>query len=177
MTLRGPKTPRNYERLVAGAMVTAGLTLISTAIFSTYAGAATQITVAVAQNKSWGPTLSLKNGDTLYRLSKDSKDKSTCTGACLSVWTPVVLATGQKVPVGDGVSHLGSFTRSNGQRQITYEGLPLYTFVGDTKAGDVNGNVSDTWGHWHSINPANPLVAPTKKGTSGTTTTTSGGYY
>jgi predicted lipoprotein with Yx(FWY)xxD motif len=91
------------------------------------------------------------------------------------VWVPVVLAAGQKAPVGDGVSHLGSFTRSAGVRQVTYEGIPLYTFIGDKKAGQVTGNVKDTWGQWWSINPSSPKTPPKKKGSSTTTTTAPGG--
>jgi predicted lipoprotein with Yx(FWY)xxD motif len=136
-------------------------------------------TIAVSQNKTWGPTLTLKNGDTLYRLTKDSKDKSLCTGKCATVWTPVLLAVGQKAPVGIGVAKLGSFARANGTHQVTYEGIPLYTFTGDKKAGQVTGNIKDTWGQWWSINPKSPLTAPKKSGGSSTTTTvpTGGGAY
>jgi predicted lipoprotein with Yx(FWY)xxD motif len=132
-------------------------------------------TITVAQNKTWGPTLTLMGGDTLYRLTKDSTDKSTCTGKCATIWVPVVLAAGEKKPVGMGVSHLGSFTRAAGVRQVTYEGIPLYTFTGDKKAGQVTGNIKDTWGQWYSINPSSPMTPPKKKGSSPTTTTTSGG--
>ncbi|MGB8196666.1 MAG: hypothetical protein WCF25_06640 [Acidimicrobiales bacterium] len=167
---RGAATLRN------GALLAAGAVLIATGVASVSGAAASPTTIAVAQNKTWGPTLTLKNGDTLYRLTKDSKNKSVCTGQCATIWVPVLLATGQKTPVGSGVSHLGSFTRANGTHQVTYEGIPLYTFSGDKKAGQVTGNIKDTWGQWWSINPASPTTAPKKKGGgSPTTTTTSGG--
>ncbi len=133
-------------------------------------------TITVSQNKTWGPTLTLKDGDTLYRLTKDSNDKSVCTGKCATIWVPVVLAAGQSTPVGVGVSHLGSFTRSDGTRQVTYEGIPLYRFTKDKKAGDVSGNVKDTWGQWWSINPTSPLTPPKKKSGGGSTTTSPIGY-
>jgi len=159
-----------------GALLASGAILVATGVATVSGGAASPTTIAVAQNKTWGPTLTLKNGDTLYRLTKDSKNKSVCTGKCATIWVPVLLATGQKTPVGSGVSHLGSFTRANGAHQVTYEGIPLYTFTGDKKAGQVTGNVKDTWGQWWSINPASPTTAPKKKGGgSPTTTTTSGG--
>jgi predicted lipoprotein with Yx(FWY)xxD motif len=102
-----------------------------------------------------------------------------CTGKCATIWVPVLLASGQKSAVGDGVGKLGSFTRANGTQQVTYEGIPLYTFTGDKKAGQVKGNVKDTWGQWWSINPKSPLVAPKKSGGSSTTTTvpSGGGAY
>jgi predicted lipoprotein with Yx(FWY)xxD motif len=133
-------------------------------------------TIVVSQNKTWGPTLTLKDGATIYRLTKDSKNMSVCTGKCATIWTPVLLATGQSTPTGVGVSHLGSFTRSNGTKQVTYEGIPLYLFTGDKKIGEVTGNVKDTWGQWWSINPKSPLTPPKKKSGGGTTTTSPIGY-
>lgn len=169
---------RSHERGVAAATVATvatGLALIATVAFTSTAGAASAPTITVSQNKTWGATLTLKDGATLYRLTKDSTDKSTCTGKCATVWLPVVLPTGEKAPVGVGVGHLGSFTRSAGVRQVTYEGIPLYTFTGDKKAGQVTGNVKDTWGQWYSINPSSPKTPPKKKGSAPTTTTTAGG--
>ena len=136
--------------------------------------AAAPTTLKVVQNASWGPTLSLKNGDTVYAFAKDAKNKSNCTGACAASWPPVLLAKGQTKADGVGVaaSRLGSIMRANGTHQVTYEGIPLYTFVGDKKAGEVNGNITAFGGAWWSMNPKDPEVAPTKKGT---TTTTAGG--
>ena len=174
-TLRG-HTGRTMPRLLQGVAVASGTLLLASAGAVTVSGAsASPTTISVTQNKTWGPTLTLKDGHTLYRLTKDSKNMSVCTGKCATVWVPVVLATGQKTPVGSGVSHLGSFTRANGTHQVTYEGIPLYTFVGDKKADVITGNIKDTWGQWWSINPSSPLTAPKKKGTSTTTTTSPGG--
>jgi predicted lipoprotein with Yx(FWY)xxD motif len=160
--------------VLQGVAIAGGALLL--ACVATVSGAsASPTTISVAQNKTWGSTLTLKNGRTLYRLTKDSKNMSVCTGKCATVWLPVLLATGQKTPVGNGVSHLGSFTRANGTHQVTYEGIPLYTFIGDKKADEITGNVKDTWGQWWSINPSSPLKAPKKKGGSSTTTTTSPG--
>jgi predicted lipoprotein with Yx(FWY)xxD motif len=168
---------RHRRSISRRSLATLALLAGGAAFLATTAGAsASPTTIAVSQNKTWGPTLTLKNGDTLYRLTTDSKDKSTCSGKCAKTWLPVLLATGQKTPVGDGVSHLGSFARSGGGLQVTYEGIPLYRFIGDKKAGQVTGNVKDTWGQWWSINPKSPLTPPKKSGgSSGTTTTTGGG--
>jgi predicted lipoprotein with Yx(FWY)xxD motif len=169
LTARIPKTLRS------GALLASGAILVATGV-ATVSGASTSpTTIAVTQNKTWGATLTLKDGHTLYRLTKDSTNKSVCTGKCATIWVPVLLATGQKTPVGSGVSHLGSFTRADGTHQVTYEGIPLYTFTGDKKAGALTGNIKDTWGQWWSINPASPKTPPKKKGGSPTTTTTSGG--
>jgi predicted lipoprotein with Yx(FWY)xxD motif len=164
-------------RMLPRIAVASGALVLAGAGVATLSGASTSpVSISVSQNTTWGPTLTLKDGRTLYRLTKDSKNKSVCTAKCATVWVPVVLATGQKTPQGNGVSHLGSFTRANGTHQVTYEGIPLYTFVGDKKADEITGNIKDTWGQWWSINPASPLSAPKKKGgTSTTTTTTPGG--
>jgi predicted lipoprotein with Yx(FWY)xxD motif len=167
---------RTASKLLQGLAIASGAVLLASAGVATVSGAtASPTAISLAQNKTWGPTLTLKNGHTVYRLTKDSKDKSVCTGKCATIWLPVLLANGQKTPVGNGVSHLGSFTRANGTHQVTYEGIPLYTFVGDKKADVVTGNIKDTWGQWWSINPSSPLTAPQKKGGSSTTTTTSPG--
>ena len=172
---RSPQNSSTQRRALRRAAVlgvaTSGVLTLALSVMSGAAHSPT--TIKVAQNTTWGPTLTLKDGVTLYRLSKDSKDKSRCSGTCATIWVPVLLATGQAKPVGLGVTHLGSFTRADGSRQVTYEGIPLYRFTGDRAAGEVTGNVSDTWGKWSSINPKSPLTPPKKLGT---TTTTTGGY-
>jgi predicted lipoprotein with Yx(FWY)xxD motif len=136
-------------------------------------------TLKVSQNASWGPTLALKNGDTVYAFSKDAKNKSDCTGQCAVDWPPVLLSPGQKKPAGVGLKSLGVIMRANGAHQVTYEGIPLFRFIGDKGADHVNGNITAFGGHWWSINPKSPHTPPTEKGgaggtgsSGGTTTTT-----
>jgi predicted lipoprotein with Yx(FWY)xxD motif len=174
--LRNRNGRRSAKNLRGSILVASAAMLLASVGVATVGGAATSpTTISVAQNKTWGATLTLKDGHTLYRLTKDSKNMSVCTGKCATIWLPVVLASGQEAPVGNGVSHLGSFTRANGTHQVTYEGIPLYTFVGDKKANVITGNIKDTWGQWWSINPSSPLTPPKKKGGTSTTTTTSPG--
>jgi predicted lipoprotein with Yx(FWY)xxD motif len=153
--------------LVAGS---AGLSVSALPATAGAAGASTVVTVT--HNKTWGSILTLKNGDTIYRLTADSKNKSTCSGACAKVWPPVLLAMGQKSPVGHGVSHLGTISRGGGVRQVTFEGIPLYLFIGDQAPGQVTGNIKDSWGQWWDVNPSHPLAVPTAA--SGTSSKTSG---
>jgi predicted lipoprotein with Yx(FWY)xxD motif len=136
--------------------------LAGTLVLPGAAGAATTpTTVTTTHSKTWGTILTTGNGTTVYRLTTDPKNKSVCSGTCAKIWPPVLLAAGQKTPVGHNVSGLGTITRSNGTHQVTYKGVPLYKFVGDHKAGQATGNVKDTWGRWWVVNPANPHVAPT----------------
>jgi predicted lipoprotein with Yx(FWY)xxD motif len=161
--------PRNTGAVVAAIVGGVGLLALSFSPISSASPSPT--TIDVSHNATWGPTLTLGNGDTLYRLSTATKDHSRCTGKCAAVWIPVVLTPGQKAPIGKGVSGLGSFARANGARQVTIDGLPLYRLAGE-KPGQV-GNSKDAWGQWWSINPGHPTVAPTQLKSGGGTTTTS----
>lgn len=156
----------------AMAMGIAGVGVSAATLVPVPAGAASApTTVTTTQTKTWGKILVLGNGTTVYRLTTDPKNKSVCRGQCAVIWPPVLLAAGQKDPVGHGgVAGLGTITRSGGARQVTYMGVPLYRFIGDHKAGQVTGNIKDTWGRWWVVNPANPRTAPTVMHTSGGST-------
>ncbi len=130
---------------------------------------ATTTAVDTTTNATLGTILVDNKGFTLYRLSKDSMDKSVCNAACAQIWPPL-LVTGSGSPVaGAGVSGLGTISVAGG-KQVTYSGMPLYTFTGDSSAGQVNGqNVTDTWGTW------TVLVTKAPAGNVTTTTAASGG--
>jgi predicted lipoprotein with Yx(FWY)xxD motif len=117
-------------------------------------------TITVEHTKAWGPILALSGGWTVYRLTSKGTSQSTCSGKCAEVFPPVLLSRGQTGAVGDGVGHLGFIARSAGQYQVTYEGIPLYRYIGDKKAGQVNGNLKDAYGHWWVIDPAHPNATP-----------------
>jgi predicted lipoprotein with Yx(FWY)xxD motif len=126
----------------------------------------------VEKTKSWGPVLALSGGWTVYRLTRDPMDKSTCSGRCARYWPPVVLAPGQRSPFGHGLGHLGAISRPGGARQVTYEGIPLYRFAGDSEPGQVNGNVKDAFGQWWVVDPANPRSVPEHDAGGAPTTST-----
>lgn len=113
-------------------------------------------------------------GQTLYRLNKDSISKSSCAGACVAVWPPL-LTTGSRAPVaGSGVTALGTINVSGGN-QVTYEGMPLYTFSADSSSGQVKGqNVTDTWGTWFTLTTHAP-AGGTKTATPATAPAATGG--
>ena len=156
--------PVRHAAALLALAVSAGT---AAAVLPSVAGAASATVVKVVDNKTWGPMLVLSNGDALYRLTADPADKSVCSGACAKAWPPVLLARGQTKPKGVGVTGLGTITRTGGKLQVTYKGIPLYLFVGDHSAGQVNGNIKDPWGQWWVVNPAHPHTAPTAQTTSG----------
>ncbi len=76
-------------------------------------------------------------GFTLYWFAPDTSSKSVCNGSCAAYWPPV------KGPLaaGPGVTgRLGTIKRADGSTQATYDGHPLYTYVGDTAPGQARGN-------------------------------------
>jgi predicted lipoprotein with Yx(FWY)xxD motif len=130
-----------------GAIVAVGGISLSV-IASSEAGAASAVTVSSTKNAKLGTIL--VSGKTLYTLKPGS---TACTTACLKIWPALVLPTGvTKAQAGSGVSaaKLGTVKR-NGVVQVTYGGKPLYYFVGDTTTGQVNGDVTDTWGKWTAV--------------------------
>jgi predicted lipoprotein with Yx(FWY)xxD motif len=95
------------------------------------------------------------SGRAVYLWVKDSGGMSACTGACAGAWPPVT-TTGTATASGSAkASDLGTITRSDGSKQVTYDGHPLYYFSGDSGPGMATGQGSDGFGaKWW-------LVAPT----------------
>jgi predicted lipoprotein with Yx(FWY)xxD motif len=89
------------------------------------------------------------HGLTLYLFVPDTSTASKCTGLCASYWPPV---TGSP-RAGPGVTgRLGSITRPDGAVQATYDGHPLYTYIGDSSPGQEQGNNLDlNGGLWYVI--------------------------
>jgi len=112
------------------------------------AGASSASTVL---EMSVGGTEVLTNsaGFTLYWFAPDTSTTSKCTGSCATYWPPL------KGPAteGSGVTGtLGTITRSDGTTQVTYDGHPLYTYVGDSAPGQDGGNnLNLNGGLWHIV--------------------------
>jgi predicted lipoprotein with Yx(FWY)xxD motif len=115
------------------------------------------------------------SGKTLYWFVPDTSTASKCTGSCATYWPPV---TGP-VTAGSGVTGtLGTITRSDGTTQATYDGHPLYTYVGDTAAGQAKGNgLNLSGGLWYemTVSGAKPAVG-TSASTPSASTGGGGGY-
>jgi len=124
-------------------------------------------TVITTKSSTGGTFLTNGAGRAVYLFVADTSDKSTCSGACASAWPPVI-AAGQPTAAGSAqATDLGTITRSDGTKQVTYDGHPLYYFVGDTGPGTDKGQGVDGFGaKWW-------LVAPS--GSSITTAVTVGG--
>ena len=120
---------------------------------------------------SLGTVLVNAKGRTLYLFEGDSAKHLGCTGACLSSWIPLSgtgAATGSAKAADLGTVKRGSAT------QVTYDGHPLYTFVGDTKSGQTTGEGLVLSGKkWYAVSPSGAAMTASTKGSSSTTTSTS----
>ena len=94
--------------------------------------------------------LTTTKGLTLYTLTGEKNGKFICTGSCLRTWPPLLVAAGTtpKGPVA-----LGTIKRPEGKTQVTYRGAPVYTFSGDGKKGEANGEGIRDVGVWHAVTP------------------------
>ena len=99
------------------------------------------VTIATASDPNLGLYLVGPDGLALYTKSGDSATTSTCSGGCATAWPPLMVEVGQVATGGAGATGaFGTLTRADGTLQVTYQGLPLYYWQGDTKAGDVTGD-------------------------------------
>lgn len=120
--------------------------------------------VGTAQEQTFGTILVGGNGRTLYMLTRDSWNKSTCYGACAQAWHPDYTSGRPVVVQGSGlVSHrLGTARRRNGSLQATFHGHPLYFYSGDTAPGNMYGEgLYQFGGYWYVLGP---LGNPKKPG-------------
>ncbi len=101
--------------------------------------------VKLTANAQLGNILVDEKGMTLYFFSNDVDGQSACTEGCLDSW-PVFYSSTLEIGQGLDQNDFAVITRSDGKPQITYKGWPLYYFVNDKNAGDVNGEgVKGIW--------------------------------
>ena len=112
-------------------------------------------TVITTASTSAGTVLTDGSGRAVYLWSKDSGDTSACSGACAGAWPPVTTTGTVTAAGGASASDLGTITRSDGTKQVTYDGHPLYYFSGDSGAGMASGQGSDGFGaKWWLVSPS-----------------------
>jgi predicted lipoprotein with Yx(FWY)xxD motif len=110
--------------------------------------------IEIADNATLGKILTGEEGKTLYIFKADTKpNESVCTGECAVNWPPYALEGNEKAEAGEGVTGtIATFDRADGTKQVSYNGMPLYYFKGDAKAGDINGQgLAD--GKWVAATP------------------------
>ncbi len=114
--------------------------------------APSSVQLGTATSATFGQYLTAPDGHALYTLSSDTATGSTCTGHCLTVWPPLLIAPGGSIAGPTGAS--GAFSTvvrtDTGATQVRYNGHPLYRFQGDTAPGQTNGEgIQALGGIWH----------------------------
>ena len=170
--------------LAAVALVTAACGGTTGSSGSTASSGAASGAASAAASKSSGTALrtatisgvkvlTSAKGFTLYWFVPDTATKSNCNGGCASVWPPV------KGPAtaGSGVTGtLATIKRSDGSTQATYNGHPLYTYVGDSAPGQAKGNnLNASGGVWHEVT-ASGAATPASSSSSSSSGGGGGGY-
>ena len=169
------------RKLGAGAALVATLALVAagcgTSSSGSSAGGGGSGLVRSENNSQLGTAVLVNSkGMTLYALSAERHGRFICTTAnvpgtstpCSALWHPLTAQSGQSL--GSGIGHLATVQRPGmSGLQVTYRGMPLYTFAEDHSAGQVSGNGLHDVGTWHAVTLAAATTAPS--------TTTGGGGY
>lgn len=127
------------------------LTVVLLAIGGVVSAAPTGATVQTKHDPKLGTILAGAKGLTLYHFTKDTTPgKSACYEACAKAWPPLT-TTGTPALASGVPGDLGTITRTDGTKQVTYNGLPLYYFAKDGDAGDTYGQ--GVGGVWFVVKP------------------------
>ncbi len=138
----------------------------STAGSSTTAAAATATSATTPTTAAAGEAILTKHSKlgsilaagpkkmTVYLFEADRPGQGACTGACAQVWPPVTSAGAAQVGGGAVAADLGTLTRPDGVKQVTYKGHPLYFFAKDKDDGDAYGQGIKSFGaDWYVLKP------------------------
>lgn len=162
------------------AFVTAACGGYGSSTASTTSGSSsTTSEISASNNAGLGQKILVdSSGRTLYLFEKDTGGKSLCTSGCASAWPP--LLTKGKVKAGTGISTslLGTISRGNGEKQVTYSGHPLYIFSGASSPGQTNGEGSTAFGaRWYVVSSLGSAVIAKSTSSGGSGAYGSTGAY
>ena len=146
------------------------------------AGSPTSVAAKATVETHSGPVgtyLTDASGRTLYLFVADSGGKSACSAACAKYWPPLT-ATGTPTAAGAAkAAMLSTIARTDGSKQVTYGGHPLYYFAGDAAAGDLKGQGVNGFGaKWWVVSPGGASITMMAGGggsSPSSTTKSSGG--
>jgi predicted lipoprotein with Yx(FWY)xxD motif len=131
----------------------------------------------VAENSQFGQILATADGMTLYTFAIDTPEVSNCTDSgCVAIWPPYTVDA--QPTAGSSVQgKLSTITRSDGSKQVTYNGSPLYSFAFDKNPGEAKGDgLSDFGGIWHVVS-VDSASGNALEGNNSARNTGSEGYY
>lgn len=124
-----------------------------------------------------GKVLVDPSGRTLYVFAPDSRGHSTCTGSCETYWPPVPGADADRGATAAVTATLGTIERADGTSQLTANGYPVYTYVGDHAKGEANGQGTNlSGGLWWVVSPSGARLTDTQPSSAGSAGAGGGGY-
>lgn len=124
--------------------------------------AVTGATVKVGATR-FGKILQDGRGRTLYLFTKEKTRKSECYGKCADAWPPLYTKGKPKAGKGASAGKLGVTKRRHGKLQVTYNGHPLYYYVGEDEPDEVLcQGVDEFGGVWYVVNRGGDAI--TKSG-------------
>ena len=128
---------------------------------------------------SLGPTLVDANGRTLYLFEGDKPNVSTLSAAGQAIWPPLTATTKPRALSGAVAGRIGTVTQPGGGTQVTYNGHPLYYYVGDHRPGQTTGQALNQFGAlWYVVGPRGNAVTsrPTTPAPASASGSSSYGY-
>jgi len=143
--------PRLLQAIGAASVVALALLVAAVATPKSQPAASSGGSATMLKARQIGGVNLLTNaqGLTLYWFAPDKPNKSVCYGDCAAYWPPVA----GNATAGPGVTGtIGTIKRTDGTTQATYDGHPLYTYIGDHSPGQDGGNnLNLNGGLWHDV--------------------------
>ena len=177
------------RRLYASGVVAVGVALVVAACGGSSSGSASTSAPASTTSNTSGGGVMVKtakgsrgtylvgpSGRAVYLFMLDSMGRSNCSGACASVWPPLTTTGSLGASGGAIAADLGTITRSDGTKQVTYKGHPLYYYSADSGPGTTTGEGVNSYGaKWWLVAPLGAAITKSSsaKSSSGSS---SGGY-
>jgi predicted lipoprotein with Yx(FWY)xxD motif len=145
-----PPAAARAAGMTAAGLAVAALVLFGLALTGANSTAPTATGTALKTATISGTTvLTNAKGFTLYSFAPDTPTASKCYGSCAAYWPPATgtLAASPGVP-----GRVGTIKRTDGTEQLTYNGHPLYTYIGDSAPGQAKGNnLNLNGGLWNEV--------------------------
>jgi predicted lipoprotein with Yx(FWY)xxD motif len=136
---------------------------VSTSSYSKPALTAGEAAINLTTDPTLGKILVDGKGMTLYVFTKDGPDKSNCDASCQANWPPLLTQGAPQLGAGVDDSLIGSTTLEDGRKIVTYNHMPLYYYIVDSKPGDTTGQ--DVGSVWYVVSPdGKPVKSPSSSG-------------
>ena len=143
---------------IGAAVMTAGCGGSSAAGGTSSTRQAGPVTIKTVTGRD-GTYLTDTSGRALYMWLGDDPGKSNCSSGCANAWPPLVTDAAPQASGGAQPARLGTTTRSDGHKQVTYQRHPLYYFIVDSGRGTTKGQGSASFGNrWWLVAPSGAAV-------------------